>query len=418
MSLARVELFDTRSFIFFLLGIFSLALFSLLFEYYNYRELKTFDDAQIEVSVINHYMKTKNEKTYSVLKLNFQGKTLYTIGSAYLKNLRGRTLSIRIWTEKITFLEYLKGFYIYSVLLHVKPELKASERVSRYIALQHQDILLKELYGALFTASPISPQLREKLSATGTSHLLAISGFHLGILSMIVLVVLTVVYRFFQDRYFPYRHRHRDLFMITALFMLAYLLFLGWIPSLVRAFVMMGVGYLLYDRHIKIISMQNLGVSVLLLLALWPTLLFSFAFWLSVSGVFYIFLFLKYFENLNKWWLALLIAIWVYVMMLPISLYFFKTFSLYHPLSIFWSIFFMPFYVISLGLHVIGFGALFDNFLLVMLKGVEAKTVSISVSVLALHVSISFLAIFFKRALILNLIIAISIVVFAIYKVA
>ncbi len=418
MSLARVELFDRRSFVFFLLGIFTLALFSLLFEYYNYRELKTFDDAQIEVSVINHYVKTKNEKTYSVLKLNFQGKTLYTIGSAYLNNLRGRTLSIRIWTDKITFLEYLKGFYIYSVLLHVKPELKASEKVSRYIALQHQDTLLKELYGALFTASPISPQLREKLSATGTSHLLAISGFHLGILSLIILVVLNIPYHFFQNRYFPYRHRHRDLFMITALFMLAYLLFLGWIPSLVRAFVMMGVGYLLYDRHIKIISMQNLGVSVLLLLALWPTLLFSFAFWLSVTGVFYIFLFLKYFENLNKWWLAVLIAIWVYVMMLPISLYFFKIFSLYHPLSIFWSIFFMPFYVISLGLHVIGFGALFDNFLLVMLKGVEAKTVSISVSVLALHVSISFLAIFFKRALILNLIIAISIVVFAIYKVA
>jgi len=418
MSLERIELFDARSFLFFLLFIFSLASLSLLFEYYNYRELKTFDDAEIEVSVLNHYVKTKNEKTYSVLKLYFQGKTLYTIGSKDLKNLRGRSLLIRIWTKKITFLEYLRGFYIYSLLLHVKPELEASEKVSRYIASQHHDTLLQELYGALFTASPISPKLREKLSASGTSHLLAISGFHLGILSLMILVVLTLPYRFFQNRYFPYRHRHRDLFILTALIMLLYLLFLGWVPSLLRAFVMMIVGYFFYDRHIKVISMQNLGLSILLLIALWPTLLFSFAFWLSISGVFYIFLFLKYFENLNKWQMATAIAIWVYLMMLPISLYLFESFSLYHPLSILWSIFFMPFYVISLGLHVVGFGDFFDSLFLSMLKYIEVQRVSISLSVLALHVSISLLAIFFKRALILSFFIAISIVVFAIYQIA
>ena len=418
MSLGRIELFDTRSFLLFFFGIFVLALLSLSFEYYNFRELKTFDDAEIEVSVINHYVKTKNEKSYSVLKLYFQGKTLYTIGSKDLKNLRGRTISLRIWTQKISFLDYLKGFYIHSVLLHVKPELASNEKMSRYIASQHHDILMQELYGALFTASPISPKLREKLSATGTSHLLAISGFHLGVLSMIILAILNLPYRFFQEHYFPYRHRHRDLFIITALLMLVYLFFLAWTPSLIRAFVMMMVGFILYDRHIKVISMQTLGMSILFLLALWPTLLFSFAFWLSISGVFYIFLLLKYIENLKKWQMGVAIAIWVYLMMLPISLYFFKSFSLFHPLSIVWSVLFFPFYVISLGLHVIGFGGVFDTVVLYMLKPIEAQTVSISLGILALHVSVSLLAIFFKRALILSCIIAISIVVFAVYQVA
>ncbi len=418
MSLERVELFDTRSFIIFLLAVSALALVSLSFEYYQYRTLKTFDDAQIEVRVSNHYVKTKNEKTYSVLKLYFQGKTLYTTGSKDLKNLRGRTLLIRIWTKKISFLDYLKGFYIHSVLLHVKPQLANNEKVSRFIASQHKDILLQELFGALFTASPISPQLREKLSVSGASHLLAISGFHLGILSLLLLGVLSFPYRFLQERYFPYRHRHRDLFLITASLLFLYLLFLGSIPSLLRAFMMMLVGYVLYDRHIEVISMQNLGVSVLLLLALWPALLFSFAFWLSVSGVFYIFVFLQYFDTLKKYQLLFLIAIWVYVMMLPISLYFFQVFSLWHPLSIVWSILFMPFYVISLGLHVIGFGGLFDGLLLSMLEDIQGKTVSISLSVLALHVSLSLLAVFSKRALLLSIISAISIAILAIYKVA
>ncbi len=418
MSLERVFLFDRRSFTFFLLFIFALASVSLLFEYYQYRELKTFDDAEIEVHVLNHYVKSKNDKTYSVLKLYFQGKILYTIGSKDLKNLRGRTVLLRIWTQKISFLEYLKGFYIYSVLLHVNPELANNEKMSRYIASQHHDTMIQELYAALFTASPISPKLREKLSASGTSHLLAISGFHLGILTFLLLSLVTKPYRFFQERYFPYRHRHRDLFIITSSILFGYLLFLGQIPSLQRAFVMMFIAFMLYDRHIKIISMQSLAVTILLMLALWPTLFFSLAFWLSISGVFYIFLFLKYFDNLKKWQMALGITIWVYLMMFPISLYLFESFSLIHPVSIIWSILFLPFYLLSLGLHVIHLGGLSDGILLLMLKPIEAQTVSINLSVLLLHVSVSFLAIFFQRALLLSFIIAISIVIFAIYQVA
>ncbi|MEA3523728.1 MAG: ComEC/Rec2 family competence protein [Campylobacterota bacterium] len=418
MSLERVTLFDARSSLFFFFGIIALAFISLSFEYYQYREFKTFEDREIEAKVINHYVKTKNDKTYSVLKLRFKGKTLYTLGNKNLKNLRGRTLLLRIWTQKIDFLDYIKGFYIYSYILHVKPELAKSERLSRYIASQHKESLLQELYGALFSATPVGLDLREKLSASGTAHLLAISGFHLGVLTSLILLLLTLPYRFFQERYFPYRHRRRDLFIVTALLMLGYLLFLGWVPSLLRAFVMMIIGYILYERHMKVISMQTLAITTLFLLALWPSLLFSLGFWLSISGVFYIFLFLKYFDTLSAWKMGLGIACWVYLMMLPLSLYLFESFSLVHPLSIVWSLLFFPFYIGSLLLHVIGFGGVFDGILLAMFDKIESRNVSISLSVLLLHVSISLLAIVSKRALGILLFLAISIVVFAIYQVA
>jgi competence protein ComEC len=418
MTIERVALFDTRSFRLFLFFIIILASLSLLFEYSRYRDLKAFDTAEIEASVLNHYLKTKNSKTYSVLKLQALGKSFYTIASKDLKHLRGRTVLLRIWTKRLNFLEYLKGFYVHSVLLHVKPKLAQNHRISKYIAKQHHNVLMQELYGALFTATPMSPELRDKLSASGTSHLLAISGFHLGVLSLIVLGLLSWPYRFFQGRYFPYRHGHRDLFIITALVMLVYLLFLGWIPSLLRAFVMMVVGYILYDRGIKVISMQTLGVSILLLLALWPTLLFSLGFWLSVSGVFYIFLFLKYFADLKPWQIGVGIAIWVYMMMLPISLFLFESFSLWHPLSIVWSIAFFPIYLLSLLLHLIGLGGLFDDVLLSGFYQIQGQKVTFSLSLLVLHVTLSLSAIFYRRALYLSAVFAVFIAVIAIYQVA
>jgi len=417
MTLERVALFDARSlgaFFFFILGVASL---SLLFEYSRYQDLKAFDTAEIEATVLNHYLKTKNAKTYSVLKLHAFGKSFYTTASKDLKNLRGRTVLVRIWTKRLSFLEYLRGFYVHSVLLLVKPELEQNFRLGKYIAKQHENVLMQELYAALFAATPMHPELRDKLSASGTSHLLAISGFHLGVLSLIVLGILSGPYRFFQGRYFPYRHGHRDLFIITGFVMLAYLLFLGWIPSLLRAFVMMVVGYVLYDRGIKVISMQTLGVSVLLLLALWPTLLFSLGFWLSVSGVYYIFLFLKYFTDLKRWQIGVGIAIWVYMMMLPISLYLFETFSLWHPLSTVWSLLFFPFYVISLILHVIGLGGLFDEVIMSGFHQIQAHKVTLPLSFLALHVTLSLSALFFRRALYLSGIFAIFIAVTAIYQV-
>ncbi len=414
MSLERVKLFDTPSFIYFLFSIFFLLFISLTLEYNSFSKLKKFDDAEIEVKVISQYLKTKNSKTYTVLKLRAFGKNIYTTISKDIKNIRGRTLKLRIWTKKLNFLDYLKGFYIYSAILHVSPNLALKERVYTSISSQHKHIFLKELYGALFTATPMSYELREKLSALGISHLFAISGFHLGVFSIIIMWIFSLPYKFFQERYFPYRSRYTDMFFIVIFMMLIYISFLGSIASLIRAFVMMIIGFMFYDRHIKIISLETLFVSVMIILALYPGLFFNLGFCLSVMGVFYIFLFLKYFSSLSKIKIVVGISIWVYIMMLPISLYLFHTFSLFHPLSIILSISFLPVYIISLLLHVIGEGGLFDSAVLYIFKEVESKTVNISAMVLLLHVSLSFLAVFFKRAFFLSFIIGVFILIYAI----
>jgi competence protein ComEC len=127
---------------------------------------------------------------------------------------------------------------------------------------------------------------------------------------------------------------------------------------------MLVVGFVLYERGFKIISMQTLFLTAVLILSFFPRLFFSLGFWLSVGGVYYIYLFLLYFKNLGKIYQFILLPVWVYLMMLPHSLFIFENFSLWHPLSIIWSILFSIFYPLSILLHIFGIGDLFDNLLI------------------------------------------------------
>jgi competence protein ComEC len=221
-----------------------------------------------------------------------------------------------------------------------------------------------------------------------------------------------------QDRYFPYRNSKRDLFIVVAVSLLGYLLFLDSPDSLLRAFAMLIIGFILYDRGIKIVSMQTLLLSVMLLLALFPRLLFGIGFWLSVSGVFYIFLFLIHFKHLSKIWQFILVPFWVYILMLPFSLAIFSNFSIYHPLSIIWTSLFTIFYPLSIFLHVIGFENLFDGVLESFINlGKTGRVVPLGLPWLALQIAISFLAIWKKSFLWLLLFYSISILIYAVYHV-
>lgn len=50
----------------------------------------------------------------------------------------------------------------------------------------HQDQWMKELYGALFVATPMSQEFQTLVGAMGLSHILSISGYHYGIISLVV----------------------------------------------------------------------------------------------------------------------------------------------------------------------------------------------------------------------------------------
>ncbi len=400
MILERPNLFTNRRHLMLFLGLCTLLFsLSLLRHYETFRHLTTFDDAIIDATVLKQYIKHKKGRTYSVLKLRSDYGMFYTSASQHIRHLVGRTLRLRVWVHHYSFYDHLALGYLPSEILKVYPDLNAKTVVARVIASQHSNPLIAELYAALFTALPMSQSLQQQLSTLGISHLLAISGFHLGLISALLYWLLRPLYRLAQERYFPYRSADRDLFVLITVIISAYLYFLGFLPSLLRAYTMLLIGFVLFDRGIKILSMQTLFLTVMLLLSLMPTLLFSLGFWLSVAGVFYIFMYLLYFQHTKTYYNLIGITVWVYLMMLPLSLYIFENFSLYHPLSVIASLLFLPFYTLSSVLHVLFQGARFDAYLLYYLQLGNNPTILILPSyIMIMHCILSLLALRYRYA--------------------
>ncbi len=424
--LEKVSLFkNRRDFFHFLLLAFAIFTLSLSLEFYNYKELTKFDSQLVNATVLKQYTKTKPTKTgktksYQVLKLKSdEGFTLYSTANKNLKDIKFHKVEMEVWAGKISFYEYMHGFYCFSKILKVYDEKSYKTKLNSFIASQHKDKDISLIYQALFTAKQLPYKLQKTFSNLGVSHLIAISGFHLGILTALLFFLIKYPYKFLQNRYFPYRSYKIDSFIIISFFLLSYLLFLDSPPSLLRAFVMLIIGFILYDRGLKVLSMQTLVVSVILILALFPRLFFSIGFWLSVSGVFYIFLFLIHFKHLSKLKQFLLLPLWIYFFMLPFSLIIFGNFSIYHPLSILWTSLFTLFYPLSIALHIFNMGNLLD-FILKSLLSLQNHTVEIAFSnyYLLPIILVSTICIFKKWALVLLLIVDAAFIVQAVYKLA
>lgn len=425
MPLEKVSLFTSKKdfFIFLLLCVFVFT-YSLLIEYNNYKNLTQFDSSLVNVTVLKQYHKSKKTKkgklkTYQVLKLkSTQGFSFYTSTKNNFPPSQGKEIKLEIWAGKITFYEYMTSFYAFSKIDKANTKTSIKEKLNAHLNLTHNNEDISSIFKALYTATQLPVHLQKHFSSLGISHLFAISGFHLGILSALLFFLFKIPYRFFQNKYFPYRSYKLDSFVFISLLLLSYLLFLDSPPSLLRAYVMLVIGFILYDRSFKIISMWTLFLTAIIILSFSPRLFFALGFWLSIFGVFYIFLFLVHFKHLNKIWQFFLIPIWVYLMMLPFSLYIFENFSIYHPFSIILTSLFSLFYPLSIFLHLIGFGNILDFSLSYLLDlEIENQVISLAWQSISVVVSLSLLSIYKKLFVYFLLIFCIFVFIDSIYNV-
>ncbi len=134
------------------------------------------------------------------------------------------------------------------------------------------------LLTALITGGDeLDPQVRENFRASGVAHALALSGFHVGVVAMLVGLAL-----------FPLRLRRglapwRMGAAVAAVWFYAALA--GMSESVVRASVMFSVYMLARMVGRGANPYNSLCVSVLVILSLWPYSLFSAGFQLSVCAV-------------------------------------------------------------------------------------------------------------------------------------
>jgi competence protein ComEC len=368
LALEKPRLFpELKSFIYFSLALLVLLVFRLAFEYKQYHTFIAKPFYYINAIVITSYEKTKNDKHYTVLKLKSdEGFTFYTT-SHRRENFNDKRLRLQIFPNKsMEFKDYLGTFYVKSkIKFQEKIPKTVKDKLHHFVSMQHHENTLGSFYNAIFFATPIEVKLREKIALLGVSHLVALSGFHLGILWGLVYGLLLLFYKLLQQKYFPYRHALFDVGLVSMGILGIYVWFVGFPPSLLRSFAMVFVGWGILLLGMELLSFTFLASVFLVLSVLFPSLLVSLSFWLSIAGVFYIFLLLQYTKKWNKWFITLgVIPVGIFILMLPIVHTVFGVTSGYQLLSPLLSILFIPFYPLVMVLHLVGWGGILDEVLL------------------------------------------------------
>lgn len=385
-----------------ILFLFFIFLLNLSIEYSKYLDLIEEEIFETQVEVLNIYQKDD----FDILKLKASNFDFFTSFPKDEKIDKFQTLNIVFISKDISFLEYLKGFYtktVYFDFLEKKEKFK--DEIIKKINSNHQDKMISELFQALFLALPISKELRDICTNYGIAHVIALSGFHIVVLSFCIYWIVYFPYSFFHQKFFPYRNKRFDILIFTLIFLLYYLILTDIVPSLLRAFVMFCLGIYLLRSNIKIFSYMTLFYTFLIVIAFFPKYIFSLGFWFSIIAVFYIYLFMQYFKNLNKYFQLFFFNLWMFLIFNPIVHLFFPQTTIEQFLSIIITIAFTLFYPFEIVAHTFDFAIYFDEYIKKFLEYkffvYEVKT---PLYFFIVYLIFSFLSIFYKKAfLVLNI---------------
>ncbi|MCT7574726.1 ComEC/Rec2 family competence protein [Aliarcobacter butzleri] len=379
--------------------LFFALLINILLEYGKYLEFIDEEVFETKVEVLNIYQKDD----FDILKLKSLNFEFFTNMPKNEEIKRFDLLNILIVSRNIDFIDYLKGFYTKTIYFdELQKEQTFKDKIIKNIENNHQDEKIIELFNALFLAVPVSKELRDVITAYGIAHVVALSGFHLVVLSFVIYWILYFPYKFFQDRYFPYRNRKLDILLITIAILFYYLILTDIVPSLLRAFVMFCLSIYLLRSNIKILSYMTLFYTFLIVIAFYPKYIFSIGFWFSIFAVFYIYLFIQYFKNYNKWLLFIFFNIWMFLIFNPIVHYYFPQTSYEQFYSIPITIFFNFFYPAEIFAHIFGFSNYFDKYLKIFIEHkIYVYEVFTPLYFYILYLFVSFLSIWSKKAFII-----------------
>lgn len=379
--------------------LFFALLINILLEYSKYLEFIDEEVFETKVEVLNIYQKDD----FDILKLKTSNFEFFTSIPKNQEIKKFDLLNILIVSRNIDFIDYLKGFYTKTIYFdELQKEQTFKDKIIKNIENNHQDEKIIELFNALFLAVPVSKELRDVITAYGIAHVVALSGFHLVVLSFVIYWILYFPYKLFQDRYFPYRNRKLDILLITIAILFYYLILTDIVPSLLRAFVMFCLGIYLLRSNIKILSYMTLFYTFLIVIAFYPKYIFSIGFWFSIFAVFYIYLFIQYFKNYNKWLLFIFFNIWMFLIFNPIVHYYFPQTSYEQFYSIPITIFFNFFYPAEIFAHIFGFSNYFDKYLKIFIEyKIYVYEVFTPLYFYILYLLVSFLSIWSKKAFII-----------------
>lgn len=376
--------------------------------YHKYSIFKNLQNGlSFEAIVVNHYPKTPAKKGSFSENFKLQdsnGNVLYATYKGKFKNIIGKKVRVYGKIYKCSFLQFLKSCRIYNSTISLVSTPNPKRILTNFIKNQHESALSANLYNALFFSQTLAKSVRDTSVALGLAHLIAISGFHLAALLVMFFAIISPFY-FIIHKFYPYRNALYDLGFLGLIFAFCYLWLIDFEPSFFRAFIMSCACYLILFSALKIFSFLNLFLCVFLAVALNPSLLFHIGFLLSVSGVFFIFLFVRHIQPyLDSKNLArkivygiLLFDCIIFLQMTPVVHYFFPYFSLYQLVSIPLSVVFFALFPLLIFLHLIGCGSFFDGIIESCIShNFFLSEVSTPLWLLLIYIALSLIAIRYK----------------------
>lgn len=187
--------------------------------------------------------------------------------------------------------------------------------------------------------SDISSDLRNAFALMGTAHILSVSGFHAGIISLIILFLLSWIPSIFI----------RNTLLILSL--IVFLEIVHWDPPAIRACMMTSVGYTIFSLQRKAHGIHVLLTVGGFMISLDPTLLSSIGFQMSMAGMFGLIFLPQYLQAFHQRIFPKSIAhslstsMSAMLILLPLTAWYFEMISFISPIA---NLIFIPMFTIAL----------------------------------------------------------------------
>jgi len=141
--------------------------------------------------------------------------------------------------------------------------------------------LIKAL--AIGYRADINPRHRQLLQDSGTAHLLAISGLHIGIISALFFYIGRFLWQIYFHRFENSRLQFSASLAICA--GLIYAALAGFSLPTVRALIMLAVIFLAFSFRTGVNLLNSIAIAVVVILIFDPLSVGSSSFWLSISAL-------------------------------------------------------------------------------------------------------------------------------------
>ncbi len=313
-----------------------------------------------------YYFKTRSEKelfiksvdVYDTLRLNGEleetegSKDIYSFD--YKQYLKSKNINYIIKIDKITLISKEKSFF---------------KGIKCFLLKRNSNSYIKAfIFG---NNKSIITDVMSSYQGIGISHLFAISGMHIGLLTLVISKLLMKL-----------NIKEKYIFIIISLFLFFYLFITGVSPSILRAIFF----YLFFSLN-KIYNLNIKGVNIFLLifsisLLVNPYYIHEVSFLYSYTISFSILLVGNKISNGSYFKRLFLTSLISFIVSFPITIYFFNQINI---LSVFYNMLFVPFismivFPLSIITYIIPFFEPIFNVFISLMEFLALKFNSISFS--------------------------------------